>query len=211
MPADIFRPHFWTCQTCFVCKLLSSYVVALVTISIGLVKICLSSVLACTHPVILYTWSCHNQHHLVQTCILIVFAGTHAEGGIWATLFGLLMWDVLFMDVPDVFQTAFQTAPLDLGTIVFYPTRQDAIESRLTQIRGGEAIRLLQHCWQQHLGEWCRGVNWDRHSTLRPQLLTVCCKGRTTFCRRGWSLPNIPCGTGRRKGDERPVRILCCL
>ncbi len=28
--------------------------------------------------------------------------GTHSEGGIWATLFGLLMWDVLFTDIPEV-------------------------------------------------------------------------------------------------------------
>lgn len=76
------------------------------------------------------------------------------------------MWDILFMDVPDVFQTAFQTAPLDLGTVVFYPTRQEAIEKRLAQIREGEATALLQHCWQQHLGQWCKGVNWERHSKL---------------------------------------------
>lgn len=31
-----------------------------------------------------------------------------SEGGIWATLFGLLLWDVLFMPVPDVFRTPFQ-------------------------------------------------------------------------------------------------------
>ena len=31
-----------------------------------------------------------------------------SEGGIWATLFGLLLWDVLFMAVPDVFRTPFQ-------------------------------------------------------------------------------------------------------
>ena len=29
-------------------------------------------------------------------------AGTHSEGGIWSTLFGLLMWDLLFTDVPEV-------------------------------------------------------------------------------------------------------------
>ena len=31
-----------------------------------------------------------------------------SEGGIWATLFGLLLWDVLFMPAPDVFRTPFQ-------------------------------------------------------------------------------------------------------
>jgi fanconi-associated nuclease 1 len=28
--------------------------------------------------------------------------GVHSEGGVWATLWGLLMWPVLFADVPEV-------------------------------------------------------------------------------------------------------------
>ena len=51
--------------------------------------------------------------------------GVHSEGGVWATLFGLLLWDVLFCtDVPDVLRTPFQTAPLDLDTDAFFPARQ---------------------------------------------------------------------------------------
>ena len=34
--------------------------------------------------------------------------GVHTESGIWLTVFGLLMWDILFADVPDVFRTRFQ-------------------------------------------------------------------------------------------------------
>lgn len=41
--------------------------------------------------------------------------GSHSENGIWCTLFGLLMWDIIFHDVPNVFLTPWQTAPLDLG------------------------------------------------------------------------------------------------
>ena len=37
-----------------------------------------------------------------QCCRLPCCTGTHSEGGIWATLFGLLMWDLLFTDVPEV-------------------------------------------------------------------------------------------------------------
>ena len=42
----------------------------------------------------------------------------------WATLFGLLLWDVLFAEVPDVFRHPFQSAPLDLSTPLFYPARK---------------------------------------------------------------------------------------
>ncbi|XP_013600869.1 PREDICTED: fanconi-associated nuclease 1 homolog isoform X2 [Brassica oleracea var. oleracea] len=34
--------------------------------------------------------------------------GMHTESSIWLTIFGLLMWDILFSDVPGVFQTRFQ-------------------------------------------------------------------------------------------------------
>ncbi|XWS13293.1 hypothetical protein CRYUN_Cryun36dG0025000 [Craigia yunnanensis] len=34
--------------------------------------------------------------------------GVHTESGIWLTIFGLLMWDILFSDVPNVFRTRFQ-------------------------------------------------------------------------------------------------------
>ena len=34
--------------------------------------------------------------------------GVHSESGIWLTIFGLLLWDALFADVPDVFRTRFQ-------------------------------------------------------------------------------------------------------
>ncbi len=34
--------------------------------------------------------------------------GVHTESGIWLTIFGLLMWDILFCDLPNVFRTRFQ-------------------------------------------------------------------------------------------------------
>lgn len=97
---------------------------------------------------------------------MLSLPGVHAEGGIWATFFGLLLWDVLFMEVPDVFRTPFQTGPLDLGTVLFYPARKDAINARLQEVADGAAPSLIAACWQQHHGEWCRGVNWDRHGEV---------------------------------------------
>lgn len=35
-------------------------------------------------------------------------------------LFGLLLWDCLFVDVPDTLRTQFQLCPLDLNTPHFY-------------------------------------------------------------------------------------------
>lgn len=86
----------------------------------------------------------------------------HSENGIWSMLFGLLMWEVLFMPLPDVFRSPFQTAPLDLNTPMFAPARRDAIDRRLAQISDGEAPALLRACWEAHHGTLCVGVSWDR-------------------------------------------------
>jgi Fanconi-associated nuclease 1 len=42
------------------------------------------------------------------------FDGAHMEGSVYSTLYGLLMWDIIFdASVPFVFQTPFQgTKPL---------------------------------------------------------------------------------------------------
>ncbi|XP_048333316.2 fanconi-associated nuclease 1 homolog isoform X2 [Ziziphus jujuba] len=121
--------------------------------------------------------------------------GVHTESGIWLTIFGLLMWDVMFCDVPNVFRTRFQTAPLDLETDSFYLVRKDQIESHLKKIHDGMAEEILITSWQSHQGTACRGVNWDR-VTLSDLRAAVGCIGGpclALFCRhlaqdyRSWS------------------------
>ncbi|KAF3457092.1 hypothetical protein FNV43_RR01749 [Rhamnella rubrinervis] len=118
--------------------------------------------------------------------------GVHTESGIWLTIFGLLMWDIMFSDVPNVFRTRFQqnvacasvvvtqfilqTAPLDLETDSFYLVRKDKIEYHLRKIHDGMAEEILITSWESHLGTACRGVNWDRH-TLPDLRAAVGCIG----------------------------------
>ena len=52
--------------------------------------------------------------HLVVLYDLYILQGWHCEGSVLRSLFGLLMWDQIFVDCPDVFLTPYQDAPLDL-------------------------------------------------------------------------------------------------
>ncbi|PIA29938.1 hypothetical protein AQUCO_05800189v1 [Aquilegia coerulea] len=121
--------------------------------------------------------------------------GVHTESGIWMTIFGLLMWDIIFTDVPDVFPTRFQTAPLDLETDNFYVARKSLIESHLQRIHGGLAEEILITAWESHVGTSCRGVNWDRHSLSDLRASVTCVGGPclASLCRllaqdyRSWS------------------------
>lgn len=34
--------------------------------------------------------------------------GVHSESGIWLTIFGILMWEIIFADIPNVFRSKYQ-------------------------------------------------------------------------------------------------------
>ncbi|KAI9684186.1 MAG: hypothetical protein M1829_003456 [Trizodia sp. TS-e1964] len=70
--------------------------------------------------------------------------GFHSEGGILRTLFAYLFYDVLFLFIPNVFQTAYQTCPLDLHTDGFYAARLPEINQRLVAITNGSAAELIR-------------------------------------------------------------------
>lgn len=76
--------------------------------------------------------------------------GYHSEGGIVRTLFAYLFFDVLFTYIPNVFQTPYQTCPLDLHTDAFYPSRISEINSRLNEISNGDAPAIMRRIYDEH-------------------------------------------------------------
>ncbi|EME44261.1 hypothetical protein DOTSEDRAFT_53419 [Dothistroma septosporum NZE10] len=76
--------------------------------------------------------------------------GYHSEGRILRTLFAYLFYDVIFLYIPNVFQTAYQTCPLDLHSDAFYPSRISEVNARLNDISNGEAGQLIQRLWTAH-------------------------------------------------------------
>ncbi|XP_042439856.1 fanconi-associated nuclease 1 homolog isoform X2 [Zingiber officinale] len=123
------------------------------------------------------------------------WSGIHSESGIWMTIYGLLMWDVIFSNVPDVFRSRFQTAPLDFDTDDFYTSREHLIECQLQKIEDGMAEEILICSWESHMGVACRGVNWERHSLPDLRAAVSCIGGcpLASLCRhlavdyRSWS------------------------
>lgn len=99
--------------------------------------------------------------------------GIHCEGGIWNTLFGILMWDILFSDLPNVFQHPFQTCPLDFDTDFFYHNRKESILMRIEELRRGDAPKIIHSVWEREAGRktFCCGVFWDRYT--EDELLTA--------------------------------------
>ncbi|XP_056173803.1 fanconi-associated nuclease 1 homolog isoform X1 [Syzygium oleosum] len=147
------------------------------------------------------------------------WSGVHTESGIWLTIFGLLMWDAIFSDVPNVFRTKFQTAPLDLETDSFYLARKGLIETHLQNIHNGMAEEILITSWESHIGTACRGVNWDRHSLSELRAAVTCVGGPclASLCRllsqdyRSWSsgMPDLLLWRfhGEYRGEAKLVEV----
>ncbi|XP_067390652.1 fanconi-associated nuclease 1 isoform X2 [Emydura macquarii macquarii] len=117
--------------------------------------------------------------------------GIHGEGSTFSTLYGLLMWDIIFMDgIPDVFRNSYQTFPLDLYTDSFYENRRDAIESRLQLLHAASSETLkemIANVWTSQVGKAAALVSWDRFTSLQQaQSLASCFRGPflSGVCRR---------------------------
>ncbi|XP_066052696.1 fanconi-associated nuclease 1 isoform X2 [Chamaea fasciata] len=109
--------------------------------------------------------------------------GIHGEGSTFITLYGILMWDIIFMDdVPDVFRNSYQTSPLDLYTDSFYENRRAVIEARLQQLHTASSetlAKLVADVWTTQEGKAAALVNWGRFISLQQVQSLVSCLGGT--------------------------------
>ncbi|NXH77700.1 FAN1 nuclease, partial [Hydrobates tethys] len=109
--------------------------------------------------------------------------GIHGEGSTFITLYGILMWDIIFMDdIPDVFRNSYQTFPLDLYTDSFYENRRDVIEARLQQLHTASSetlAKLIADIWTAQEGKAAALVSWGRFISLQQVQSLVSCLGGT--------------------------------
>ncbi len=128
--------------------------------------------------------------------------GYHAEGGIIRTLFAYLFFDILFLYIPNVFQTAYQTCPLDLHTDAFYPTRASEINHRLVEIANGGAPKLIDEVDKREREKrtCVIGLNWDYELNDLLELAecfdgaalaTVCKVIAQEYGQRGGGIPDL--------------------
>ncbi|KAK5112496.1 hypothetical protein LTR62_004253 [Meristemomyces frigidus] len=100
---------------------------------------------------------CSVEEMCLSSYRLLGYKGYHTESGLLKTLFAYLFADILFLYIPNVFQTAFQTCPLDLHTDAFYPSRMSEVNGRLNLISNGGAQGLVRGVWEEH---------WERRTCI---------------------------------------------
>ncbi|KAL5121287.1 hypothetical protein ACEQ8H_000755 [Pleosporales sp. CAS-2024a] len=128
--------------------------------------------------------------------------GYHSEGGIVRTLFAYLFFDVLFTYLPNVFQTRYQTCPLDLHTDAFYPSRISEINARLNEISNGHAPTIMRRIYDEHHERrtFVVGLDWSfdimdlieiAHCFDGQALATICKVMAQEYGQRGGGVPDL--------------------
>ncbi|PSN63068.1 hypothetical protein BS50DRAFT_679429 [Corynespora cassiicola Philippines] len=145
--------------------------------------------------------------------------GFHSEGGIVRTLFAYLFFDVLFTYVPNVFQTPYQTCPLDLHTDAFFPSRISEINARLNEISNGEAKSIIQRVYEAHHERRTCVVGLDWSFDVKDleeitdafdgeALATVCKVMAQEYGQRGGGVPDLFLWkTGEEDGGKGQVKF----
>ncbi|KAF2132809.1 hypothetical protein P153DRAFT_283454 [Dothidotthia symphoricarpi CBS 119687] len=147
--------------------------------------------------------------------------GYHSEGGIVRTLFAYLFYDVLFTYIPNVFQTPYQTCPLDLHTDAFYPSRISEINARLNEISNGDAPTIMQRIYDDHHERrtCVVGLDWtyDVADLLEivqcfdgEALATVCKVMAQEYGQRGGGVPDLflwKVGEDEKKGEVKFAEV----
>ncbi|KAI8146544.1 VRR-NUC domain-containing protein [Fennellomyces sp. T-0311] len=132
------------------------------------------------------------------------YNGHHTEGGMISMLFMMLFWDIVFAPMDGVFETPYQTAPLDLESDAFYGGRVSLINARIGHIEEGKFVELITRVDERERPRQtvCVGVHWDY--TLQELLELAECMGATvlsSLCRllaqefgqRRSGLPDLCC------------------
>ncbi|XP_014768704.1 fanconi-associated nuclease 1 [Octopus bimaculoides] len=108
--------------------------------------------------------------------------GLHAEGSIMHFLFALFFFDILYMDIPDVFISPFQACPLDMASPDFYLNRKEAIDERLQFISTASLQELneqIAKVWEDNYGCMLAGGKWEMFNSLSElQGLVSCMEGK---------------------------------
>ncbi|CBF71232.1 hypothetical protein AN6678.2 [Aspergillus nidulans FGSC A4] len=144
--------------------------------------------------------------------------GYHSEGGILRTLFAYLFYDIIFTYIPNVFQTIFQSCPLDLHTDAFYPSRASEINHRLVQIANGDATSLIHsvHARYSETQPCAIGLDWsfpledllEIAECFKGEALAAICKIMAQeYQARGGGVPDLFLWSVERKETNmRPQR-----
>lgn len=104
--------------------------------------------------------------------------GFHSENILLTSIYGILMWEYIFYDeLPFVFQTTYQSAPLDYKSNDFFSSREFVFEKILNDLKTCEEIgSYFIEKYEKYYKKLSHFVNWELLDTWgKPFLRSVVC------------------------------------
>lgn len=84
----------------------------------------------------------------------------HVENTLFAGLFGMIFWDLIFLPVKGAFCNPFQAGPADLYLPSFRRDRSSGFKRRLEEVRDGQGPEIARRIWKTRHGVMNAMVNW---------------------------------------------------
>lgn len=123
-----------------------------------------------------------EQHVITHYKRFGFMVGKHGEGSTVTTLFFLLFWDIIFMDIENVFHSKYQIIPLDMFDDSFYVSRAESINKRMSMIyfASDDFFRThIESTWKANYGTQTIGANWDIfNDEIEASELAICLGGK---------------------------------
>lgn len=91
--------------------------------------------------------------------------GYHSENLILTSIFGVLMWEFLYFDLPFVFQTSAQKAPLDFRSNDFYIRRKDVYKKLISLYKTSDISLSFIENYEKYRNQASLFVNWPALET----------------------------------------------
>ncbi|KAI8883044.1 hypothetical protein K501DRAFT_219991 [Backusella circina FSU 941] len=138
------------------------------------------------------------------------YKGFHAENGVITMICTLLFWQVIFAPIPGVFETPYQSAPLDLHSGDFFEARLEIISQVLLEISDGDYLSILKTAYDRECPKntMCVGINWKYElddlleiaECIGPNSLASLCKLLfEEFDQRSSGMPDLCCWNYKEK------------
>jgi Fanconi-associated nuclease 1 len=89
------------------------------------------------------------------------WTGFHSENTILTSIFGVLMWEYLYHDLPFVFQTSVQKAPLDYRSEDFYKKRKEIFKKLKNHQKTSELSEIFLKNFEKYRNQGSLFVNWN--------------------------------------------------
>ena len=91
--------------------------------------------------------------------------GYHSENLILTSIFGILMWEFLYFDLPFVFQTSAQKAPLDFRSNDFYIRRKEVYKRLINLYKTSEIALSFIENYEKYKNQASLFVHWPAIET----------------------------------------------